>query len=141
LEQTDAAISDLTTAIKLDPSDMYALIWLHLAYERSAIDDLQEFTRSSANIDHKKWPGLVVDLHLGTTNPETVSAVGLSNVDTKARPRRACEVEFYLGTFYLEQSDRIEAERRFEAAVNACPRGLIERGAAKAELMRLRSTR
>jgi tetratricopeptide (TPR) repeat protein len=141
LGHTDVAISDLTTAIRLDPSDVYALIWLHLTHVRAAVDDSQEFTRNSANIDHKKWPGPVVDLHLGTTNPVTVSTVGLSNVDTKARSERACEVEFYLGTFYLEQGDRVEAERRFEAAVNACPLGLIERGAAKAELMRLRSTR
>jgi tetratricopeptide (TPR) repeat protein len=141
LGQTEAAISDLTTAITLDPSDIYALIWLHLTHVRAAVDDSQEFTRNSANIDRTKWPGPVVDLHLGTTNPETVSTVGLSNVDTKARRERACEVEFYLGTFYLEQGDRVEAEHRFEAAVNACPLGLIERGAAKAELIRLRSTR
>jgi len=141
LGQTEAAVSDLTTAIRLDPSDIYALIWLHLTYVRAAVDDLQEFTRNSATINRKKWPGPVVDLHLGTTNPETISTVGLSDIDTKARLERACEVEFYLGTFYLEQGDRVEAGRRFEAAVNACPLGLIERGAAKAELIRLRSTR
>jgi tetratricopeptide (TPR) repeat protein len=141
LGQTEAAVSDLTTAIRLDPSDIYALIWLHLTHVRAGVDDLQEFTRNSANIDRKKWPGPVVDLHLGTTNPETISTVGLSNVDTKGRLERACEVEFYLGTFYLEQGDRVKAERRFEAAVNACPLSLVERGAAKAELTRLRSTR
>jgi tetratricopeptide (TPR) repeat protein len=141
LGQNEAAVSDLTMAIRLDPSNIYALIWLHLTHVRAAVDDLHEFTQNSANIDRKKWPGPVVDLHLGTTNPETVSTAGLSNVGTKARPERACEVEFYLGTFYLEQGDRIEAERRFEVAVNACPLGLIERGAAKAELMRLRSAR
>ena len=141
LGQAEAAISDLTTAIRLNPSDIYALIWLHLTHVRAAVDDSQEFTRNSANIDRKKWPGPIVDLHLGTANPETVSTVGLSNVDTKARPERACEVEFYLGTFYLEQGDQLEAERRFEAAVNACPLSVIERGAAKAELIRLQSTR
>ena len=108
---------------------------------RAAVDDLHEFAQNSADIDRKKWPGPVVDLHLGTTDPETVSAVGLSNVDTKARPRRACEVEFYLGTFYLEHDDRVEAKRRLEAAANACPRSLIERGAAKVELIRLQSIR
>jgi lipoprotein NlpI len=121
LGRNEAAILDLTTANRLDPSNIYALIWLHLAHVRATDDDLREFRQKSANIDRKKWPGPVVDLHLGTTNPETVSTMALSNVDTKARPERACEVEFYLGTFYLEQGDRVEAERRFEAAVNACP--------------------
>jgi hypothetical protein len=102
---------------------------------------LHEFAQNSADIDRKKWPGPVVDLHLGTTNPETVSTAGLSNIDTKARSERVCEVEFYLGTFYLERDDRVEAKRRLEAAVNACPPSVIERGAAKAELIRLQSIR
>jgi tetratricopeptide (TPR) repeat protein len=141
LGQTEAAISDLTTAIRLNPSDIYAVIWLHLTHVRATVDDLHELKRNSANIDHKKWPGPIVDLHLGTTNPETVSTAGLSNIDTKARPERVCEVEFYLGTFYLEHDDRVEAKRRLEAAANACPRSLIERGAAKVELIRLQSIR
>jgi hypothetical protein len=60
-------------------------------------------------------------------------------VDAKVRPERTCEVAFYLGTFYLEQGDRVEAKRYLEAAVNACPPSLIDLGAAKAELIRLQS--
>jgi hypothetical protein len=37
--------------------------------------------RNSANIDHKKWPGLIVGLHLGTTDPGGV----LSVVDARCR--------------------------------------------------------
>jgi tetratricopeptide (TPR) repeat protein len=140
LGQAEAAISDLTTAIRLNPSDIYAVIWLHFTHVHATVDDLPEFMRNSVNIDHKKWPGPIVDLYLGTTNLETVSTAGLSNIDTKARPGRVCEIEFYLGTFYLEQGDRGEAKGRFEAAVNACPPSLIERGAAKAELISLQST-
>jgi lipoprotein NlpI len=141
LGQTEAAISDLTTAIGLNPSDIYAVVWLHLTRVRATVDDLHEFMGNSTNIDHKKWPGPIVDLHLGTINPETGSTVGLSNIDAKARPERVCEVEFYLGTFYLQHDDRVEAKRRLEAAVNACPPSLVERGAAKAELIRLQSIR
>jgi tetratricopeptide (TPR) repeat protein len=140
LGQTEAAVGDLTMAIKLDPSNGYAVIWLHLTRVRAAVNDLHELMRNSTNVDPKKWPRPIVDLHLGTTNPKTVGTAGLSNIDTKARSERACEVEFYLGTFYLEQGDRAEAGRRLEAAVSACPPGLIERGAAKAELIRLQST-
>jgi Tfp pilus assembly protein PilF len=66
---------------------------------------------------------------------------GLSNADAKVRPERACEIAFYLGTFYLEQHDRNEARRRLEVAVNACPPSIIELGAAKAELTRHKSAR
>jgi tetratricopeptide (TPR) repeat protein len=137
LRQTEAAIADVTTALRLDPSDAYAMIWLHLAHVQAAVDDLRELARNSANIDHKKWPGPVVDLHLGATSPETFNKASLSNVDEKVRPERACEVTFYLGTFYLEQRDRVDAKRQLEAAVNACPPSLIELGAAKAELTRI----
>jgi tetratricopeptide (TPR) repeat protein len=141
LGQTEAATADVTTALRLKPSDAYAVIWLHLAHVRAGVDDQHELARNSANVDHKKWPGPVVDLHLGATSPETFSVANLSNVDARVRPERACEIAFYLGTFYLEQHDRNEAKRRFEAAINACPPSLIELGAAKAELTRLQSTR
>jgi lipoprotein NlpI len=98
--------------VEIDPSDIYAVIWLHLAHVRAGVDDLHEFMLNSANIDRKKWPGPVVDLHLGTTSPETASTAGLSNADTKGRLEHACEVEFYLGTFYLEEGDRVEAMSR-----------------------------
>jgi len=93
--------------------------------------------QNSVNVDRKKWPGLVIDLHLGKASPETVSAESLSNVDARIWPKRACEVAFYLGTFDLEQGDRVEAKRHLEAAVNECPPSVIELGAARAELIRL----
>jgi tetratricopeptide (TPR) repeat protein len=141
LKQTEAAIEDLATAIRLRPSDAYAVIWLHLAHVQNAAHDLHELERNSANVDRETWPGPVVDLHLGVASPETVATVGLSNVDAKVRPERACEVAFYLGTFYLEQRDWVEAKRRLQAAVDQCPPSLIELGAAKAELAHLESTR
>jgi lipoprotein NlpI len=128
-------------ALRLNPKDAYAVIWLHLAHVQDAGNDLHELARNSANVDHKEWPGPIVDLYLGATSPEIFSVASLSNVDAKVRPERACEVAFYLGTFYLERHDRNEAKRRLEAAVNACPPSLIELGAAKAELTRLQSTR
>ena len=66
--------------------------------------------------------------------------LSLSDIQTRMyRPERACEVAFYLGTFYLERRDRAEARHYLEAAVNACSPSLIELGAAKAELTRLQS--
>jgi lipoprotein NlpI len=141
LGRAKVAIADATMALRLNPKDAYAVIWLHLAHLQDTVDDVHELARNSANVDHKKWPGPVVDLYLGATSPETFSVVSLSNTDAKVGPERACEVVFYLGTFYLEQHDRNEAKRHFEAAVNACPPSLIDLEAAKAELTRLQSTR
>jgi len=114
-----------------------------LAHVQDAVDDLHELARNSANVDHKKWPGPVLDLYLGATSPETFSATSLSNMDAKVRPKRACEVAFYLGTFYLERHDRNEAKRHLEAAVNACPPNLVdargdgyEEGCARVRLCR-----
>jgi tetratricopeptide (TPR) repeat protein len=141
LGQTEATTADVTTALRLKPSDAYAVIWLHLAHVQAGVDDLHELARNSANVDHKKWPGPVVDLHLGTTSPETFSVANLSNVDARARPERACEIAFYLGTFYSERHDWNEAKRHLDASVNACAPNAVELGAAKAELTRLHSPR
>jgi tetratricopeptide (TPR) repeat protein len=141
LGKTEASIADLTTAIDLSPSDPYAVIWLHLAHVRAAVDDLRELKQNSANVDRKKWPGPVVDLHLGKASSETVSTTGLANVDPKIRPERSCEIAFYWGTFELERGSWVEARRNLEVAANACPPSLIELGAAKAELIRLQSIR
>lgn len=139
--QANAAITDLNAAIKLSPSDASAVIWLHLAHVRGAINDLPELRRVAADVDRNKWPGAVVDLYLGGTTPEVVTVAGLANINPKSQPERVCEVAFYLGTFELEKGNKAEAERRLQAAANICPTNLIELAAAKAELMRLNTGR
>jgi lipoprotein NlpI len=132
--QADTAAQDFTTVVRLRPSDAYGVIWLHLARVRAQRDDTKELERNAAGIDRAKWPGPVVDLHLGSASHDAVSGSAVANEDDKSRHSRACDVEFYLATFDLEQGEKDEAQRHLQAAIGLCAPGGIERLAARAEL-------
>jgi lipoprotein NlpI len=132
--QNDAAIQDFRAAVRLQPTDAYGVIWLHLAQVRARQDDAQELTQTAAHVDRAKWPGPVVDLHLGSVSHDTVSNSSLVSADGKAQSNRACDIQFYLATFDLEEGKRPEAEQHLRAAVELCLPGGIERLAARAEL-------
>jgi lipoprotein NlpI len=139
--QVNAAITDLNAALRLDPSDAYAVIWLHLAHLQGRVDDMQEMRQAAAVVDRNKWPGAIVGLFLGTSEPETVNAAGPANADRKSRSERECQAAFYLGIFKLEKGDRTGAKDHLQAAADTCPSSLIELATAKAELKRLNSRR
>jgi tetratricopeptide (TPR) repeat protein len=134
LGRTEAAIEDFATAVRLDPSDTYAVIWLHLARARAGQNDRSELARNSAGIDRSNWPGPLLDLHLGSVSREAISGAALSSGDVKARRNRACQIEFYLATWDLEQGARDQAQQHLRTAADVCPLGSVERLAAEAEL-------
>jgi lipoprotein NlpI len=133
-----AAVQDFAAAVRLRPSDAYAVIWLHLARVRAGQDDGHELAQNAANVDRTKWPSPLVDLHLGSIEHDAIRASAISNHNSKAQRNRACEIEFYLATFDLEQGDRDEAKQHLRAAASTCPAGGIERAATYAELNALR---
>jgi tetratricopeptide (TPR) repeat protein len=137
--RADAAVQDFAIGVRFHPSDAYAVIWLHLARVRAGQDDRQEFTRNAANIDRSKWPGLIVDLHLGSVSGEVVSSATLSDGEAKARRKRACEIEFHLAIFELGHGARDEALQHLRTAADTCPLGDIERVAAAAQLAEIES--
>jgi lipoprotein NlpI len=126
LGRVDAAIQDFATAVRLRPSDVYAVIWLHLARVRAGEDDRLEFARNTARVDRANWPGPLVDRYLGTSSDDSVRSAAVLNGDVKAKRKRACEVEFYLATVDLEQSAREEAQQHLRAAADVCAVGGIE---------------
>jgi hypothetical protein len=118
----------------LDPSEIYALIWLHLTHVRSVVDDLQEFTPliSVARIVRS-----LVCIS-GQPNMRSLAPRLFRALTERPAPSGHARLSLFENFLFEKQGDRVEEERRFEAAVNACRLGLIERGAAKAELVRLR---
>ena len=138
---TDAAIQDFAISVQLQPSDAYAVIWLHLARVRAQQDSMRELAQNATRIDRAKWPGPLVDLHLGSMSHDAVSGSAGANGGGKTRRNQACDVEFYLATFDLEQGERDEADQHLRAAVGLCTPGGSERMAAEAELDRINSGR
>jgi len=130
----DGAAQDFATAVRLQPSDGYAVIWLHLARVRAREDDRRELTRNAANIDRAKWPAPLVELHLGSLSHDAVRGAASSASNGTAGHKRACDVEFYLATFDLEQGEEGEAQQHLRTAADICSPGGIERIAARTEL-------
>ncbi len=63
IEQVDGAIADLETAIQLKPSDVFAVIWLHLAHLRAGVDDTVEMKQIAAGIDENSWPAVILQCY------------------------------------------------------------------------------
>src|SRR6516164_6505646 len=141
LGRTEAAIQDFATAVRLRTSDVYAVIWLHLARVRAGQDDRSELARNATRVDRAKWPGPLIDRYLGTSSDDAVRGAALSNGGAKAKRKRACEAEFYLATFDLEQRARAEAQQHLRAAADVCAVGGIEFIAVRATTAEIKSNR
>jgi tetratricopeptide (TPR) repeat protein len=130
----DPAIQDFATAVRLQPTDAYAVIWLHVARGRAHQDSMPELVQNATRLDGTKWPAPLVDLHLGSMSHDVVSGSAGATGNSEMQRNQACDVQFYLATFDLEQGKRDEADQHLHAAVDLCTPAKIERVAAEAEL-------
>lgn len=124
------AAKDLANGVQLDPKDIYAVIWLHIARAGTATADHDELAANAAKLAPGSWPRPLVDLLLGQTTPETVRH-SASNADEN------CETDFYLGMFALEKNARDDAKKLIATAARECSADMLEKSAASAELARL----
>lgn len=124
------AAKDLANGVRLDPNDIYAVIWLHIARTRNGTADHAELAANAARLGPGSWPRPLLDLFLGRTTPEAVRhAAGDADEN--------CEADFYLGAFDLEKNVRDDAKKLIAAAARECSADMLEKAAAAAELARL----
>ncbi|HUI12892.1 MAG TPA: tetratricopeptide repeat protein [Xanthobacteraceae bacterium] len=124
------AANDLSNGVRLDPKDIYGVLWLHIARTRTGTADHDELVGNAAKFDDRSWPRPLLDLFLGKTTPEDVRhAAGKAD--------EHCEADFYLGEFDLEKNARDEAKKLITAAAKGCSADMLEKSAASAELARL----
>jgi lipoprotein NlpI len=124
------AEKDLAEGVRLDPKDVYAVLWLHIARARNGAQDHDELTANAAKLGPGPWPRPLLDLFLDQATPESVRRAA-GDAD------QTCEANFYLGVFDLEKSARGDAKKLIAAAAQICPADMLEKAAAKAELARL----
>jgi lipoprotein NlpI len=128
------ALADFSQSSELDPKNGYAALWLEIIGKRSNLPSrLQQATEK---IDMTKWPAPSIHVFLGQLTPEALLAAA-DNHDRKTKKGQVCEANFYSGELALQQGKKDEAARLFKLAANDCPKGLIERAAASAELKAL----
>lgn len=123
------AAKDLATAVRLNPDDDYAVLWLHIARVRAGVQDHHELAANAAKLDASEWPHPLVALFLGETDPAAVRRAAQGAAQN-------CEADFYLGMFELEKNGRDEAKKLISSAASGCPGDMLEKAAAAAELAR-----
>jgi lipoprotein NlpI len=137
MNRPDIAARDLATGVRLDPQDVYAAIWLHIARNRSGNDDRKELAANSVRLGSGPWPRPVLDLFLSKGSPDTVLEAANRADDDRTRQEQVCEANFYAGIFDIEKNARDDARKLLTAAVGHCPADMLEKPAATAELGRL----
>jgi lipoprotein NlpI len=129
----DRAITDCNEAIRLHPKSPCAALWLYLARTRSGAQTAAaELETNAKNLKQPDWPFPVVELFLGRQTPETTLAAA-----TKSDEQ--CQAQFYVGEWHLLQGDRPAGKKVLQAAVDSCPKTLMEYTVARAELQQLHS--
>jgi lipoprotein NlpI len=129
-------IDDFLMAYRLQPTNVYTVIWLHIARTRRGEDDTREFKENSEKIKRDTWPGLLLDLYDGSASQEQLWKTAKSG-PMQERSRRICEVSFFMGEDAAHHQSKAEARRLLTAAANECQPDEPDYVAAKIALSRL----
>jgi lipoprotein NlpI len=131
------AADDAAMALKLESTNPYYAIWLHIARARERQNDGDELAANAKHIDSSRWPWPVVALFLGSMNPDETQAAALSADQHSTRLGHSCEADFYIGVYRIEKGAQTDARTLLQSAADHCPHNFIEYAAAMLELKQL----
>jgi lipoprotein NlpI len=125
-------IDDFQTAHRLQPTSVYAVLWLHIARLHQGEDDEKEFKENSEKVQQNGWPGFLIGLYDGTRTAAEFRTAAIEGATGQSA--RLCEIDFYLGEFEAHHDSKEEARKLLTNAMNECPRYEINHFAVKAEI-------
>ena len=131
-----AAARDFEQSLAINATDAYTVLWLHLARARDGQKDAKEFTRNTAKLDLKAWPGPVISFYLKQMPADQVMKAAKVGDEQKQR-EQSCEASFFLGEDAVLRHSVAEAVSLLRQARESCPVSFIEYDAAIAELKRV----
>jgi len=133
LGKAGAAAADLEKAVKLKPTNGYAVLWLHFARNKEGAPDQVELQINAARVNRAAWPGPLLDYLTGKIDATTALAKA-GEGDDKAKANRLCEADLFLGQEQLTKGRRSEGLDRLQAAANGCGAPSREAQLARADL-------
>jgi lipoprotein NlpI len=126
----DAAAADFAGAVQQEPGGARQVFWLYLARSRlGGGDPVAELQANATKLKPPDWPYPVVEMFLGSRTP--AATLGAAN-----GVNQRCEAQFYVGEWHVLRNDGAAADS-LKAALDICPKHLIEYSSAQAELKRL----
>jgi tetratricopeptide (TPR) repeat protein len=131
-QQADA-IAAYQTGLKIDPTDAYKVMLLHIVRVASKQDDHAELAENAARLKPGSWPMPVVAYFLGTADEEAMRKAAASG-DPNSVLGQKCEADYYSGALLLAKSQLDEARPLIKAAASECPPDFFEKIAAKIDL-------
>lgn len=129
------AVADFAQSLKLDSTDAYSALWLHLARRKTSPSDAGELSRNAGKFDRAVWPGPLLGLYLGEGTPQQVRAASARG-NAATQKDQACEAAFYIGEYELLRKNMAAAGSLFQEAARICPYTSDERDGAAVELKR-----
>jgi lipoprotein NlpI len=132
------ALAAVSQANAFNPKDAYNALWVDIVGQRNNVPS--RLSDAISKIDMTAWPAPVIRLFLGQMTPAAVLAAA-DDPDAAKKTDQVCEADFFSGELALRNGAKDEARRLFLLAAGACPKNLIEWGAANEELKALGAAR
>ena len=118
-DRHNLAYADLLDYYRANPDDPLAVLWLYfIELEHSAVSANQHLSQryQSANKHDLKWQ--LVAFFLGKINEESVlTTLEKELTDNTLHASYLCEINFYLGKYYLSRGDSSRAYTLFKLAI------------------------
>jgi lipoprotein NlpI len=130
------AAQHFARVVKLDPSDQYAALWLHVARGRAGTPAPEDFAAAAAAAPADQWPRPLLSLFLGKATPAEVRAAA-GEGEEEPRQNQECEADFFLGEYALLHHDAASARPLLQHVVATCSPSLGVHAGAAGELARL----
>jgi tetratricopeptide (TPR) repeat protein/RsiW-degrading membrane proteinase PrsW (M82 family) len=111
-------------------ADPYSALWLFLARGRAGLNGREELVFWAGRLSPNAWPFPIIELYVGARPAPTVFSAA-------ANPDQACEADFYIAEWLLQQKLEQPAVLGLRHAAATCPKSFIEYGGAVAELKKL----
>jgi lipoprotein NlpI len=131
------AAADFDMQIQLGGVNGFSALWRYVASARGGNTSTELLAQDAAQLDLGVWPGMVIDLFLGSGADETVRAAAQEGSEDM-QAFRSCVAEFYIGEKSLMRGDTGAARAQFEQALVKCPMNSQIYAAANAELAQLK---
>jgi tetratricopeptide (TPR) repeat protein len=119
LGKSQDAIESFQQALKLDPAQRYAYMWLVI---EGITPQLDKAAAGKLAGTESKWRGQLIQLYL-QGSPQSLTDITTEKLSPRAAQMRACETDFYAGEWKLLHGDRAAGKLLLQDASKDCGPG------------------